>query len=74
MQVEYFAVFMKSTGKQTYASVDGHRTMIFISKLSNVTLNLPQDGLILFCNHFSPCLANSSLRPHFCPLAASRIF
>lgn len=44
MHLEYFAVFMTSTGKQTYATIDGHRTVTFVTKLSHAMSSLPQDG------------------------------
>lgn len=40
-----FAIFMKSTGKQTYTTVDGDTSaMSFSTKISKATLNLSQNG------------------------------
>lgn len=71
MYLEYFGVFMKSTGKPTYATVDGQRTMTFVTKPSNVVSSLPQDGPLscpvinsLLVWQIPPC-------PHVCPLLAS---
>lgn len=71
MHLEYLALFMKSTGKQIYATVDGHRTMTFITKPSNVMSNCPQDGPLPCSVINSPLVWQIPPCPHFCPLVAS---
>lgn len=63
-----FAIFMKSTAKQTHTTVDGHiSTMTFSTKPSNAMPNLSWDGMMSGSVLQSPLVQQIPHCPHFQP-------